>query len=106
MDEKVLDLDQLTKCAAKISELKSLNESLDELNRELEARLADMHGEYLKLRNEMEGMASQGEVLALRKKILELQNELRLKRNVPQEVPTDHGPTLVQDESRSAEDAG
>jgi hypothetical protein len=31
------------------------------------------------LRYHLKGMASHGEVLALRKKILELQNELRLK---------------------------
>lgn len=43
-------------------------------------RLEDLHGEYQELRYYIKGMASHGEVLALRKKILELQNELHFKR--------------------------
>lgn len=84
MGEKVVEIDQLAKYAAEINELKSMNQGLENLNQELQQRLTELHGEYLQLRYDIKGMASQGEVLALRKKILELQNELRLKCNIPQ----------------------
>lgn len=104
MGENVYEIDRLSKYVAEINELKTIRENLEKQNRELEARLAEMLAEYMKLRDDMEGMASQGEVLVLRQQILELQNELRLKRNVPQEVPTDQGLSLVQGGSRSVED--
>jgi predicted nucleic acid-binding Zn-ribbon protein len=63
-----------------IRALKRENEDLKAINKDLMKRLEDLHGEYQELRYYIKGMASHGEVLALRKKILELQNELHFKR--------------------------
>jgi hypothetical protein len=82
MAENVLDIERLAKYAAEIRELKNLNNDLEKLNKELQQRLTDLHGEYLDLRYHLTNMASQEEVLSLRRKILELQNELRLKCHI------------------------
>jgi predicted nuclease with TOPRIM domain len=84
MGGKVLDIDQLTKYAEELRELRDLNDSLENQNKELQQRLNDLHGEYMELRYHLKNTVSQEEVLALRKKILELQNALRLKTNTPE----------------------
>lgn len=76
---KVIQADRYAKYADEIRKLKDRNADLERLNRRLAGQLDELHGEYLELRYAMKGMASQAEVLALRKKILELQNKLHFK---------------------------
>ncbi len=83
MGNKVINVDRYAKYVDEIRELKSRNTDLEKLNMDLLRRIDELHGEYLELRYAMKGMASQGEVLALRKKILELQNELHLAMLAP-----------------------
>ena len=83
MKEKVIQVDRYAKYVDEIRELKERNASLEKHNQDLSQRLEALHGEYLQLRYAMKGMATHGEVLALRKKILELQNKLHLKGMPP-----------------------
>ncbi len=76
---KVIHVDRYAKYVDEIRKLKDRNADLERLNQSLAEQLDELHGEYLELRYAMKGMASQAEVLALRKKILELQNKLGLK---------------------------
>ncbi len=76
---KVIQVDRYTRYVDEIRELKDRNADLEKLNQRLAEQLNELHGEYLELRYTMKGMASQVEVLGLRKKILELQNKLHLK---------------------------
>jgi hypothetical protein len=85
MAEKVVRVEPYARYVEEINELKRLNADLEKLNRDLNNRLNELHGEYMELRYQMKGMASHFEVLSLRKKILELQNELRLKCVVPRQ---------------------
>ena len=85
MAEKVVRVEPYARYVEEINELKRLNADLEKLNRDLNNRLNELHGEYMELRYQMKGMASHFEVLYLRKKILELQNELRLKCVVPRQ---------------------
>ncbi|MEZ4599976.1 MAG: hypothetical protein R2940_09310 [Syntrophotaleaceae bacterium] len=87
MGEKILDIDQMTKYAKELRELRDQNSDLEKLNRDLQQRLNDLHGEYLELRYKLKNTVSQEEVLVLRKKILELQNELQLKCSTPEGKP-------------------
>jgi predicted RNase H-like nuclease (RuvC/YqgF family) len=80
MASNVVTVDMLSKHLEEIRSLKRENEELKAINRDLRQRLEDLHGEYQELRYHLKGMASHGEVLALRKKILELQNELHFRR--------------------------
>lgn len=80
MGSKVVNVDMHSKHLEEIRSLKRENEELRNMNRELMQRLEGLHGEYQELRYYIKGMASHGEVLALRKKILELQNELHFRR--------------------------
>lgn len=80
---KVVQVDRYAKYVDEIRELKDRNALLEKHNLDLSRRLDELHGEYLQLRYAMKGMASQGEVLVLRKKILELQNKLHLKEISP-----------------------
>jgi predicted nucleic acid-binding Zn-ribbon protein len=79
MGSKVITVDARTRHLEEIRFLKRENEALKEINADLLKRLHELHGEYQELRYHLKGMASHGEVLALRKKVLELQNDLRLK---------------------------
>lgn len=79
MKNKVIQVDRYTKYVDEIRELKDRNVALEKYNQVLAHRLEELHGEYLQLRYAMKGMATHGEVLALRKKILELQNKLHFK---------------------------
>lgn len=83
MKNKVILVDRYAKYADEIRELKVRNAQLEKHNLDLGQRLEELHGEYLQLRYALKGMASHGEVLALRKKILELQNKLHLKEMYP-----------------------
>ncbi len=83
MKNKVIQVDRYAKYADEIRELKARNAELEKHNIDLSQRLEELHGEYLQLRYALKGMASHGEVLALRKKILELQNKLHLKEMYP-----------------------
>jgi polyhydroxyalkanoate synthesis regulator phasin len=85
MTEKVVRVEPYARYVEEIKELKRLNVDLENLNRDLNNRMNELHGEYMLLRYQMKGMASQAEVLSLRKKILELENELRLKCVVPRQ---------------------
>lgn len=76
---KVIQADRYARYADEIRKLKERNADLESLNQRLAEQLDELHGEYLELRYAIKGMASQAEVLALRKKILELQNKLQLK---------------------------
>lgn len=76
---KVIQTERYAKYADEIRQLKDRNADLEHLNQRLSRQLDELHGEYLELRYAMKGMASQAEVLALRKKILELQNKLQFK---------------------------
>lgn len=80
MASKVVSVDMHSKHLEEIRSLKRENEELRNMNKELMQRLEGLHGEYQELRYYLKGMASHGEVLALRKKILELQNELHFRR--------------------------
>ncbi|OEU49146.1 MAG: hypothetical protein BA871_14160 [Desulfuromonadales bacterium C00003096] len=80
---KVIQVDRYAKYVDEIRELKDRNARLEKHNLELARRLDELHGGYLQLRYAMKGMASQGEVFVLRKKILELQNKLHLKETFP-----------------------
>jgi predicted nucleic acid-binding Zn-ribbon protein len=80
MVPNVINVDMHSKHLEEIRELKRENEELRNINKDLMQRLEDLHGEYQELRYYIKGMASHGEVLALRKKILELQNELHFRR--------------------------
>jgi polyhydroxyalkanoate synthesis regulator phasin len=79
MKNKVIQVDRYTKYIDEIRELKDRNAALEEYNLDLAQRLEELHGEYLELRYAMKSMATHGEVLALRKKILALQNKLHFK---------------------------
>lgn len=79
MGSKVVTADLHARHLEEIRFLKKENEELKAINDDLLKRLHELHGEYQELRYHLKGMASHGEVLALRKKILELQNELHLK---------------------------
>ena len=79
MKNKVIPVDRYAKYADEIRELKDRNSALEKHNLDLARRLEELHGEYLQLRYAMKGMATHGEILALRKKILELQNKLHFK---------------------------
>lgn len=83
MKNKVIQVDRYAKYADEIRELKARNAELEANNLDLVRRLEDLHGEYLQLRYALKGMATQGEVLALRKKILELQNKLHIQEMYP-----------------------
>ena len=76
---KTLELDIFSKYKKEIDELKSANAELKELNRELEERLHDLHGEYMLLRYQLNGMPSHMEVLKLRQELQALQKELRMR---------------------------
>ncbi len=76
---KVIQTERYAKYVDEIRKLKDRNADLESLNQRLSRQLDELHGEYLELRYAMKGMASQAEVLALRKKVLELQNKLQLK---------------------------
>jgi hypothetical protein len=77
--KKVIQAERYAKYVDEIRKLKDRNADLESLNQRLSRQLDELHGEYLELRYAMKGMASQAEVLALRKKVLELQNKLQLK---------------------------
>jgi FtsZ-binding cell division protein ZapB len=81
MENKVIQVDRYTKYVDEIRELKDRNAALEKYNLDLAQRLEELHGEYLQLRYSMKGMATHGEVLVLRKKILELQNKLHFKEH-------------------------
>ena len=83
MKNKVIPVARYTKYADEIRELKDRNSTLEKHNLDLAQRLEELHGEYLQLRYAMKGMATHGEVLSLRKKILELQNKLHFKEQYP-----------------------
>lgn len=76
---KIIQAERYAKYVDEIRKLKDRNADLESLNQRLSRQLDELHGEYLELRYAMKGMASQAEVLALRKKVLELQNKLQLK---------------------------
>jgi len=80
MAAKVVSIDMDSKHLEELRALKRENEELRAINKELLQRLEGLHGEYQELRYHLKGMASHGEVLALRKKILELHNELHFRR--------------------------
>ncbi|MGE4543363.1 MAG: hypothetical protein AB7D06_04535 [Pedobacter sp.] len=80
MASNVVNIDMHSKHLEEIRSLKRENEELKAINKDLLERLEGLHGEYQELRFYIKGMASHGEVLALRKKILELQNELHFRR--------------------------
>lgn len=80
MASKVVNIDMHSKHLEEIRALKRQNEELKAINKDLLERLEGLHGEYQELRYYIKGMASHGEVLALRKKILELQNEMHFRR--------------------------
>ncbi len=84
MKDNVVAVDRFARYVREIRDLKSRNAALEEHNRDLARRLEGLHGEYLELRYAMKGMSSQAEVLLLRKKIFELQQELRLSGLKPQ----------------------
>lgn len=79
MKNKVIPVDRYARYVDEIRELKDRNAALEKYNLDLAQRLEELHGEYLQLRYAMKGMATHGEVLALRKKILKLQNKLHFK---------------------------
>jgi predicted RNase H-like nuclease (RuvC/YqgF family) len=81
MAAEVVRADIYAKFLDEIRALKEENLALKKTNDELLQRLHGLHGEYQELRYHIKGMASHGEVLMLRKKILELQNQLQLKRS-------------------------
>jgi predicted nucleic acid-binding Zn-ribbon protein len=76
----IVNIDTHSKHLEEIRSLKRENEELKSINKDLMERLEGLHGEYQELRYFMKGMASHAEVLALRQKILELQNELHFRR--------------------------
>ncbi|APG28603.1 hypothetical protein A7E78_12565 [Syntrophotalea acetylenivorans] len=76
---KIIQAERYAKYVDEIRKLKDRNADLESLNQRLSRQLDELHGEYLELRYAMKGMASQAEVLVLRKKVLELQNKLQLK---------------------------
>ena len=80
MASNVVNIDTHSKHLEEIRSLKRENEELRSINKDLLERLEGLHGEYQELRYFMKGMASHAEVLALRQKILELQNELHFRR--------------------------
>lgn len=79
MTNKVIQVGRFDRYADEIRDLKGRKAELEKLNLELGRRLDELYGDYLELRYAMKGMASEAEILALRKKILELQNTLRLQ---------------------------
>ncbi|WP_225072946.1 hypothetical protein [Desulfuromonas sp. CSMB_57] len=81
MAAEVVRADIYARFLDEIRALKEENLALKKTNDELLQRLHGLHGEYQELRYHIKGMASHGEVLMLRKKILELQNQLQLKRS-------------------------
>ncbi len=81
MAAEVVRADIYGKFFDEIRVLKEENQTLKKINEELLQRLHGLHGEYLELRYHIKGMASHSEVLMLRKKILELQNQLQIKRS-------------------------
>lgn len=80
MASNIVSIDTHSKHLEEIRSLKRENEELKSINKDLLERLEGLHGEYQELRYYIKGMASHGEVVALRKKILELQNELHFRR--------------------------
>lgn len=80
MTSNVVNIEMYSKHLEEIRSLKRENEDLKAINKDLLERLEGLHGEYQELRYYIKGMASHGEVLALRKKILELQNEMHFRR--------------------------
>lgn len=80
MVSNVVNIDIHNKHLEEIRSLKRENEELKSINKNLLERLEGLHGEYQELRYYLKGMASHGEILALRQKILELQNELHFRR--------------------------
>lgn len=80
---KVIQVDRYAKYADEIRELKDRNAVLEKHNLDLVRRLDELHGEYQQLRYAMKSMATHGELLVLRKKILKLQNKLHIKEMFP-----------------------
>jgi hypothetical protein len=80
MAAEVVRAETYSRFLDEIRALKEENLALKKTNEELLQRLHGLHGEYQELRYHIKGMASHGEVLMLHKKILELQNQLQLKR--------------------------
>jgi hypothetical protein len=76
---KTVEMDIFAKHKKEIEELKAANAELKRLNRELEERLQGLHGEYMLLRYQLNGMPSHTEVLKLRQEMLALKKELRLR---------------------------
>ncbi len=62
-----------------IEELKAENAELRRINKDLEQRLHDIHGEYMLLRYKFKGMPTHAEVLKLRQEMLALKKELRMR---------------------------
>lgn len=76
---KTVEMDLLERYRKEIEGLKAENAELHRLNRELEQRLRDLHGEYLLLRYQFKGVPSQSEILRLRQEMLTLKKELRMR---------------------------
>ncbi len=76
---RAVEMDLLGKYRKEIDELKEANTELRRLNRELEQRLQDLHGEYMLLRYQFRGMPTLAEVLKLRQEMLALKKELRMR---------------------------
>jgi predicted nucleic acid-binding Zn-ribbon protein len=76
---KTLEMDIFLKYKKEIEELKSANAELKELNRDLEERLQELHGEYMLLRYQLSGMPTNTEILKLRQELQALQKELRMR---------------------------
>lgn len=83
MSKKVIEVGHRARYVDEIRQLQVRNTELEKHNLELDRKLEELHGEYLQLRYAMKGMATQGEVLALRRTILELQKKLRFKGMPP-----------------------
>ncbi len=83
MANKVIQVGRFDRYVDEIRDLKRRKAELEKHNLELVRRLDALHGDYLELRYAMKGMASEAEILALRKKILELQNTLHLQCALP-----------------------
>ncbi|MEZ4598359.1 MAG: hypothetical protein R2940_01030 [Syntrophotaleaceae bacterium] len=83
MGEKILDIDKRAKYFEEVRELKEQKNNLESSNQELLQRLEGLENEYNNLKNQLHNTISLEELLGLSQKILELQNELRLKSNVP-----------------------
>jgi hypothetical protein len=75
---KTIDMDIYRKYKEENEELKLEIGELKRLNREMEARLRDLYGEYMWLHYQLEGMPSQTEILKVRQEIQTLMKESRM----------------------------